>query len=308
MSESFELTTNSLLAKIEPKPDDQRQFVILIGYVLVDESSRGDNPAVRVYPELDLRTYLEIQIRDVVWAEKAIPGQESSPTKLVINAAAKVNRVTTTARSVETEFLGGIIADNYLPTAAAGVTINVCDQPGGSQTPSGLPASGRRSSQERDGTDDHSSNRLVRWRTQTYLVIRMNTSVLGPALVQARPAAFAGRARGHCSRGRRDAGRGQRRSVSPRAWAGRARLDRRWRPEHSQCRATQPQSQDRGARRRRLLDQAARRARAGKPLHAYQRGRFLRVLASRKRLPRPWLVTCHEWSCATGTALCTHWN
>jgi hypothetical protein len=125
MSEFRELTTNPLLAKIAPQPDDQRQFIILIGYVLVDESSQGEDPTVRVYPELDLHTYLEVQIRDVVWAEKAIPGQESSPTMLVINAAAKVNRVTTTKR-VETEFLGGIIAASFLPTAASGAAVNVC--------------------------------------------------------------------------------------------------------------------------------------------------------------------------------------
>jgi hypothetical protein len=142
MSDFLELTTNSLLAKIAPQPDDQRRFIVLVGYVLVDEASKSDTPSVRVYLELDLRTYLEVQIGDVVWAEKAIPGQESSPTKLVINAAAKVNRVTTAARHVETEFLGGIIASSCLPTAASGSAVNVwinqdtvtatgCPPPGG---------------------------------------------------------------------------------------------------------------------------------------------------------------------------------
>ncbi len=122
MSESLELTTNPVLAKIAPQPDDQRQFIILIGYVLVNESRRGEHPTVRVYPGLDLRTYLEVQRGDVVWAEKAIPGQESSPTKLVINAAAKVIRATT--KRVETGFLGGIIAASFLPTAASRVFVN----------------------------------------------------------------------------------------------------------------------------------------------------------------------------------------
>ncbi len=125
MSELSDLTTNPLLAKLAPQPDDQRQFIILIGYVLVNPSSPGEQPTVRVYPQLDLRTYLEVPIRDVVWAEKAIPGQESSPTKLVINAAALVSRATTTKR-VETGFLGGIIAASLLPTAAAGSRVNVC--------------------------------------------------------------------------------------------------------------------------------------------------------------------------------------
>lgn len=124
MSESFELTTNPLLAKLAPQPDDQRRYIILVGYVLVDGSSQGEHPTARVYAGLDLRTYLEVPVREVVWAEKAIPGQESSPTKLVINAAARVSRVTTTKR-VETDFLGGIIASSFLRAAASGTFINV---------------------------------------------------------------------------------------------------------------------------------------------------------------------------------------
>ncbi len=42
----------------------------------------------------------------------------------MINAAAKVNRATTT-KGVETGFLGGIIAASFLPTAASGACVNV---------------------------------------------------------------------------------------------------------------------------------------------------------------------------------------
>ena len=115
---SFQLTRCSEV--IKPQLDDQRQFLVLPGYI----SATTEN-TVTVYPELDLRSYLEIPRSEIIWAEKAIPGQESSPTKLVINATAKVNRVTTAARQVEVGFLSGMIASSCLPTSAAGVTFSV---------------------------------------------------------------------------------------------------------------------------------------------------------------------------------------
>jgi hypothetical protein len=120
-----ELKTNPLLTKIAPQPNDQRQFVILVGYVLIDESSQAENKIARVYPVLDLRTYLEIRINDLVYHEQTIPGQETSPTKLVMKPSAKVKRVTTTVRPVEAEFLSGSIAARYLPTAASGASANI---------------------------------------------------------------------------------------------------------------------------------------------------------------------------------------
>ena len=121
MAVLLELSNNPLFEAIKPQPDDQRQFLVLIGYI----SATIADDTVTVYPELDLRSYLEIPRDAIVWAEKAIPGQESSPTKLVINAAARVNRVTTAARKVEADFLGGMIASTCLPTSVAGVTVKV---------------------------------------------------------------------------------------------------------------------------------------------------------------------------------------
>jgi len=114
----LELSNNPLLEAIKPQPDDQRQFLVLLGYI-----SATTPDTVSVYPDLDLRTYLQIPRGEIVWAEKAIPGQQSSPTKLVINAAAKVNRVT--SRNVEAVFLSGMIASSCLPTSAAGVSVKV---------------------------------------------------------------------------------------------------------------------------------------------------------------------------------------
>ncbi len=114
----LELSNNPLLEVIKPQRDDQRQFLVLMGYI-----SATTHDTVTVYPELDLRTFLEIPRADIVWAEKAVPGQESSPTKLVINAAARVNRVT--SAKVEAGFLSGMITSTCLPTCASGVTVKV---------------------------------------------------------------------------------------------------------------------------------------------------------------------------------------
>jgi hypothetical protein len=120
MPNLVDLTTNPLFQKIQPKPDDQRTFLVLIGYV-----AGITNEIVTVYEDLDLCTYLEIPEKAIIWAEKAIPGQESSPTKLVIEANTKVNRVTNAARKVEAGYLSGLIASKHLTKAVRGVTIEV---------------------------------------------------------------------------------------------------------------------------------------------------------------------------------------
>jgi len=120
MPDDLDLTTNPLFEAIKPQPDDQRKFLILIGYV-----AGTTKEIVTVYEDLDLSTYLEIPVSAIVWAEKAIPGQDSSPTKLVIEANARVNRVTTAARKVEAGFLSGLIASSYLTKAVRGVTIDL---------------------------------------------------------------------------------------------------------------------------------------------------------------------------------------
>jgi hypothetical protein len=120
MPKVLDLTTNPLFETIKPQPDDQRKYLILIGYV-----AGTTKEIVTVYENLDLSTYLEIPQSAIVWAEKAIPGQDSSPTKLVIEATAKVDRVTTAARKVEAGYLSGLIASSYLTKAVRGVTIDL---------------------------------------------------------------------------------------------------------------------------------------------------------------------------------------
>jgi hypothetical protein len=118
MNVVLELSSNPLLEAIRPRSDDQRQFLVLQGYI-----SSATPETVTVYPELDLRSFLEIPRGEIVWAEQAIPGQVSSPTKLVINAAAAVKRVTSS--TVEAGFLSGMITSSCLATSAAGVSVKV---------------------------------------------------------------------------------------------------------------------------------------------------------------------------------------
>jgi hypothetical protein len=118
----LDLATNPLLKVIKPTPVDDRRFLVLHGYI-----SEVTEDTVTVYLELDLRSYLEIPRGKIEWAEKAIPVQDSSPTKLVINADAKVTRHTNTNGTKKTEegFLRGMITSENLHTSAPGVQVNV---------------------------------------------------------------------------------------------------------------------------------------------------------------------------------------
>ena len=169
-----ELKTNPLLTEIAPQPNDQRQFVILIGYVLIDESSQGENTTARVYPVLDLRTYLEIRIDDLVYHEKAIPGQETSPTKLVMKPSAEVKRVTTTKRPVEAEFLSGSHRGQLSAHRRVRSVRQHIDQPGFLHPPACRLPPGH------NPINDCPAIRRLRRRCTSALMVRMNTPVYGP--------------------------------------------------------------------------------------------------------------------------------
>jgi hypothetical protein len=120
MTVSIDLSTNPLFEVIKPQREDQRQFLVMLGYVRA-----ATEQTVTVYPDLDLRMYLEIPRSQIIWAEQAVPGQQSSPTKLVINSAAEVKRFTTSGVNVEVGFLSGLISSACLPTSVGGVSVNV---------------------------------------------------------------------------------------------------------------------------------------------------------------------------------------
>lgn len=120
MSDTPKLSTNPLFDVIKPEVDDQRQFTVMTGYV-----AAVTDDLVKVYPTLDLSTYLEIPRADIVWAEPEVPGQHSSPTKLVIKGTANSRRIVSARRNVEEGFLTGLIASKNLSTAVPCVTVEV---------------------------------------------------------------------------------------------------------------------------------------------------------------------------------------
>src|SRR5262245_58526009 len=120
MSDSQDLHPNPLFDVIKPLVDDPRQFTVMTGYI-----AEVTQDLVKVYPTLDLSCYLEISRGDIVWAEKAVPGQKSSPTKLVIKGSASVRRTVIAARKVEEGYLSGMITSRNLAAAAPGVTVEV---------------------------------------------------------------------------------------------------------------------------------------------------------------------------------------
>jgi hypothetical protein len=122
---TLDLAVNPLMDKLKPDPDnDERQFVVLHAYV-----AKVTPRTVTVYTNLDLSSYLEIPCGAIKWAEKVIPGQDSSPTKLVIAAGTEVKRVTT--KKIEASFLGGLVARNHLASSACGLLSNAVLEPYG---------------------------------------------------------------------------------------------------------------------------------------------------------------------------------
>lgn len=110
---NVEVRTNPVLAEVEPaQPYDPRRYAIMVGYIGVVT----DN-VVQVYPQLDLGTYFKLPRKAIVFAEPAVPGQKSSPTKLVVDASARVLVVKFSVRSIEAGFLSGSIAASHLGSA-----------------------------------------------------------------------------------------------------------------------------------------------------------------------------------------------
>jgi len=115
MSDSHkEFPVHPLLAKLNPRPDDERRFVTIYGYI---------GPATRdgiicLYPSLDLRSHLEIPVAEILFAEPAEPGLYSSPTKLIVDAEADMVHVQHSRSRIAVGFVTGPIADANLKQAA----------------------------------------------------------------------------------------------------------------------------------------------------------------------------------------------
>jgi hypothetical protein len=111
-----DLSVHPLIAELNPQSDDQRRFVTIFGYIGPSSTSG----VITLYPSLDLRCYLEISVDDILFAEPAIPGQVSSPSKLILCATAQVTRVESTRDRTAVSLLSGKITEANLVTSAAG--------------------------------------------------------------------------------------------------------------------------------------------------------------------------------------------
>jgi hypothetical protein len=115
-----DLTVNPVIAQLRPQPQplDQRHYVVLTGFI-------GEVTAdqIKVYPELDLRTYYTIDRKGLAFWEPAEPGLASGPTKLVVDATTKVVLTQVSVRNTEAQFLAGAIATSNLGTVKPGPTL-----------------------------------------------------------------------------------------------------------------------------------------------------------------------------------------
>jgi hypothetical protein len=110
------LSTNPVIDRIKPQPYDQRSYTELVGYVGTVDTQAG---TVQVYPQLDMRTYFIVRLDAIAFAEPVNPDQKSSPTKLVIDASAKIEVFKFYQRCHEAGFLCGAITAANLKSARA---------------------------------------------------------------------------------------------------------------------------------------------------------------------------------------------
>ena len=105
-----------LVKKLVPDPDDPPDTVVLVGY-LGSSSKQG---FVRIYLDLNFLTYYELLASDVLHAEKVDPHHEDAPTKIIVDATAKLNLV----QILEASFLQGSIAAAYPVSSSFGVSFS----------------------------------------------------------------------------------------------------------------------------------------------------------------------------------------
>lgn len=139
-----DLSISPLIPLLQAQPADSRAAVVLHGYI-------GDvaDGVVTVYPALDLSWYWLIPEASILWAEKAVPGLQSSPTRLVVDARARIETLFATTFQSEAWFLTGGISEANLAAAKSesagmdkflsgmycpGDQVQLCASPPGAQT------------------------------------------------------------------------------------------------------------------------------------------------------------------------------
>jgi len=110
--------THPIIEKLRPESHDHRTHVVLVGYI-----GKVTDDFIQVYPTLDLSVYYRIPEprKHLISQEPALPGVESSPTRLVVDGSTKVHLVQ--SRSIEASYLSGLIASGHLPGTTGGPSV-----------------------------------------------------------------------------------------------------------------------------------------------------------------------------------------
>ncbi|WP_116119877.1 hypothetical protein [Archangium gephyra] len=109
------LETHPLVTKLGGQGQAPRDLATLVGYL--GPASQEDQ--VRLYHDLSFRGYYDIPRSEVVHTEPLNAGDENSPTRVLVNASARVAQTQVSTQSGEARFLQGGITSGFLPAAAA---------------------------------------------------------------------------------------------------------------------------------------------------------------------------------------------
>src|SRR6185295_8441558 len=111
--DAVNLDTHPLVAKLGAESEEPPTPVVtFVGYI-----GPSKNPdSVRLYTDLSFRTYYEIPRASI---RSNDPGaDEDSPTRVTVDADARIEVVQTERQSVEAAYLAGSIAGRYLTAAS----------------------------------------------------------------------------------------------------------------------------------------------------------------------------------------------
>ena len=104
VSKSVVLAKHPIFENLEIEENDQRELVILYGYI-----SQVSESTVRFYQSFDLRSFIEIDRNEIVLTEPYDVTSPSSQTKLIVFASAKLTMFTTTIKTMKAGALANAI-------------------------------------------------------------------------------------------------------------------------------------------------------------------------------------------------------
>jgi hypothetical protein len=104
LSKFLVLTKHPIFENLEIEENDQRELVILYGYI-----SQVSERTVRFYQSFDLRSFMEINRNEIVLTEPYDATSPSSQTKLIVFASAELTMFTTTIKTMKAGALANAI-------------------------------------------------------------------------------------------------------------------------------------------------------------------------------------------------------